>query len=164
MALDLCFEYFPVVLEGDEYFIFDELTSSIALKPDYGYYSTSYDDYKVEVPSEYDGHTVTKIGINRERSVQMKLMSEKDKFWLNGFEFYSASNVLEVVLPDTITEIEDYAFANCVNLRSINIPKSVKKIGKNAFASCASLGEVLVPEGAEIEENAFDVVTKVTKY
>ena len=41
-----------------------------------------------------------------------------------------------------MTEIGDYAFANCWYLTEITIPESVTKIGAHAFDSCVSLKTV----------------------
>lgn len=43
------------------------------------------------------------------------------------------SFIRNIVLPDSITYIDDYAFMGCHQLKSINIPKSVKSIGMNAI-------------------------------
>lgn len=52
-----------------------------------------------------------------------------ETIWENAFE---ASELSNVVLPDTVTEIEDDAFA-LSEISSVYIPKSVKKIGKRVF-------------------------------
>jgi len=51
----------------------------------------------------------------------------------------------ELVIPDTITEIKDYAFSNCTSLKSINIPSSVTSIGYRAFYDCTGLTSVTIP-------------------
>ena len=43
----------------------------------------------------------------------------------------------EVGLPNSITDIGEYAFRGCKSLSHIYIPDSVEEIGKKAFASCA---------------------------
>ena len=43
----------------------------------------------------------------------------------------------KVILPDTIKEIGDYAFAYCEKLEKPIIPASVTKIGENIFANCS---------------------------
>ena len=46
--------------------------------------------------------------------------------------FADADNLITIKIPDTVTEIEDFAF-KCARLESITIPKSVHKIGKTDF-------------------------------
>lgn len=48
----------------------------------------------------------------------------------------SFDGVTSIVLPDSITEINDGTFWCCRGLTSIVIPKSVKRIGCSAFKDC----------------------------
>ena len=50
------------------------------------------------------------------------------------------------VIPDTVTMIDDFAFAGCRNLTSVVIPDSVTKIGGWAFAGCRNLTSVVIPD------------------
>ena len=52
-------------------------------------------------------------------------------------------------LPEGLTDIEDYTFADCVELAGVNIPQGVRKIGKSAFANTAHEG-LRFPEKLEI--------------
>ena len=45
--------------------------------------------------------------------------------------------VTELVIPDDVAEIKQYAFYNCSGLTSITIPNSVTSIGNNAFSGTA---------------------------
>ena len=44
--------------------------------------------------------------------------------------------LLEIIVPDEIIEIKDYAFYSCSNIETIVIPNSVTSIGKYAFRGC----------------------------
>jgi len=62
----------------------------------------------------------------------------------------------EIVIPDDVTEIGDYAFAGCSNLLVIKIPEGVTTIGKWAFKGCCNLGKIKFPESlTEIKKRAF---------
>ncbi len=50
-----------------------------------------------------------------------------------------SSNLLSVVLPQTLKSIKDNAFSYCSNLNSINIPSNVTSIASNAFYNSALL-------------------------
>ena len=49
-----------------------------------------------------------------------------------------------LVIPDSVTEIKDYAFYNCYSLTSVTIGNSVTSIGYYAFAYCDSLTSVTI--------------------
>ncbi len=50
--------------------------------------------------------------------------------------------VIDLEIPNTITEIKDYAFTDCNKLKSITIPSSVKSIGFASFSGCSSLTNI----------------------
>ena len=62
----------------------------------------------------------------------------------------------EIVIPNGIEEIGDFAFAFCHSLQSITIPGNVKKMGGFAFYNCDSLQSVIISNGVkEIGVGAF---------
>ena len=50
------------------------------------------------------------------------------------------------IIPNTITNIGDYAFDHCSQLISITIPNSVTIVGDYAFYFCTSLKSVVIPD------------------
>ena len=48
-----------------------------------------------------------------------------------------------ILIPDTVTEIEDYAFSGCSRLSSVKIPASVTAIGKKVFEECDEISLVV---------------------
>lgn len=50
------------------------------------------------------------------------------------------------VMPDTVTEVKEYAFAN-TDLTEVTVSKSVTEIAYAAFAGCTKLEKVNLPEG-----------------
>ena len=48
----------------------------------------------------------------------------------------------EIIIPDGVTVIMDYAFRNCYNLTSLIIPTSVTGIGGAAFYGCCNLSHI----------------------
>ncbi len=67
--------------------------------------------------------------------------------------FLSCKTVRSVILPDTIEEIGDWAFAHMEQLRTITIPHHVLNRGKELFLGCRRLREIVL-NGTE-EERAF---------
>lgn len=65
-------------------------------------------------------------------------------------------NFTNLIVPNTLSYISNYAFYKCNNLQSVKIPGNVKKIGRSAFESCMSLHSINLSEGLEvIGESAF---------
>ncbi len=59
-------------------------------------------------------------------------------------------------IPNFVTSIGDYAFADCVNLEQIKIPNSVTSIGIHAFSCCVLLKEIEIPNSVNtIKRAAF---------
>lgn len=64
-----------------------------------------------------------------------------------GKEAFKGSPFTGVILPDTLCNIGEGAFASCEDLVSIKFPANLKIVEKNAFNSCLSLKEVKLPDG-----------------
>ena len=63
----------------------------------------------------------------------------------------------ELIIPDSITEIKEYAFSGCAGLTSVTIPDSVTSIGEGAFSGCSSLESITIPfVGAEAGKISSD--------
>ena len=88
----------------------------------------------LEIPSEIDGLPVTVIG----REV-----------------FRHDYTVKTIVIPDTVTLIEDYAFSDMTDIESIVIPDSVTFIDNSAFMDCTALTNVTIPENTVLDGWVF---------
>ena len=53
--------------------------------------------------------------------------------------------VTDLVIPDGVTSIGDWAFEGCSGLTSVSIPNNVTSIGEGAFYHCSGLTSVSVP-------------------
>lgn len=63
----------------------------------------------------------------------------------------------EVVIPDSVTVINSYAFSWCEKLNAISIPDSVNQIEWSAFHGCSSLISVNIPKDiSEIDQSVFE--------
>ncbi len=65
------------------------------------------------------------------------------------------NNLAEVILPSTVTKIEDWAFCGNGGLSNITIPASVKEIGVCAFAWTA-LTTLWIPDGVKTLNSTFE--------
>lgn len=63
----------------------------------------------------------------------------------------------DVVIPSTVTEIQEGAFSGNNNITSVEIPSSVKSIPSLAFSNCSSLKEITIENGVKIiGDSAFE--------
>ena len=53
----------------------------------------------------------------------------------------------DVVIPDGVTSIGDWAFSRCEGLTSVTMPNSVTSIEDHAFCECTSLTSIVIPNG-----------------
>lgn len=68
-----------------------------------------------------------------------------------------------LIIPEGITEIEDYAYSGRNDITCVVIPNSVTSIGNCAFEYCTSLERVTIGNGViNIGERAFDSCEKLT--
>ena len=68
-----------------------------------------------------------------------------------------------VVVPDGVTEIGEWAFAENEALKSVALPKGVTVVGERAFVGCASLTSITLPAGlTEIGKYAFSSCINLT--
>ena len=61
----------------------------------------------------------------------------------------------DLVIPNTVTEIKQYAFRGCSNLTSLTIPDSVTSIGIIAFFGCHSITSVTIESDADFSSTGL---------
>ena len=152
------FEYF-----GFRYEIIEGKNNEVAL------IEAHSDQERAIVPKtvEHKGslYIVTKIGKNKrywngydykESSYACGAFSAC-KFERSGSKTKLTNDTLKsVLLPDTITEIDEYAFERCKSLETINIPTNVTHIGYCAFSNCINIKELRIPDSVTtIDKFAF---------
>ncbi len=67
---------------------------------------------------------------------------------INSYAFFGCKSLVSVVLPDSVFQIHAMAFETCSALASVNIPEGVSYIGEYAFFGTA-LTSVQIPAAAE---------------
>jgi len=60
-------------------------------------------------------------------------------------KFREEPDVTEVVIPDGVTRIRDWAFLHCITFTMVVIPDSVTSIGNWVFYGCSSLTSITIP-------------------
>lgn len=64
--------------------------------------------------------------------------------------FLNGQEVKDLVIPESVTNLGDYTFAECNSLRTIVIPESVTNIGYATFFACKNLKSVTIPSSVTI--------------
>ena len=71
------------------------------------------------------------------------------------WEEFIYDNIKNIILPDGITSIGDFAFNNeSYNITSIHLPEGIRRIGKYAFAGNAGLTSISIPASVELIDTA----------
>ena len=107
-------------------------------------------DSHVVVPAYYNGIPVT----------QMYAYA-----YMNYSVAFNSRGFVSVELPDTISQLPDYAFYGCQNLEEIEIPSSITEIKSEAFGYCHRLTRIVIPSTVTtMGSNVFNESNKVVVY
>lgn len=58
---------------------------------------------------------------------------------------FAYTNISNITIPTSVTEVEHYGFAFCTKLEAVTLPYSVTKIGHSAFEGCSKIETFEVP-------------------
>ena len=64
---------------------------------------------------------------------------------IGNYAFYGCSGLTSIIIPNSVTSIGYYAFQYCSGLTSVTIPNSVTSIGYETFYGCSGLTSVTIP-------------------
>ena len=74
-----------------------------------------------------------------------------------GNSAFADTNITTIVIPDSVTTLEVFAFGSCDQLASVTIGAGVIDIPKGCFAYCFHLTKIIIPDNVKsIGERAFD--------
>ena len=106
-------------------------------------------DAVVKIPAQIGGYTVKSIkGRSSSKSI-----------------FANPEQITEIIIPEGITSIDNYAFTRCESITSVTIPESVTSIGSYAFYRCSALNSVELPNALEaIGLRAFYSCNALTEF
>ena len=68
---------------------------------------------------------------------------------IGNYAFYCCSGLTKITIPNSVNIIGRFAFAYCRGLTSVTIPNSVTRIGEEAFYGCSSLTSVTIPNNVK---------------
>ena len=105
------------------------------------------------IPGEYSGKTVVVAFKNALTTVTKVTIMNGAILGDGAFEGWT--ELEEVVLPESVTEIPARAFAGCTSLEDITLPESCTVIKSMAFAQAGLRDIVIKGELAEVQQFAF---------
>ena len=119
------------------------------------YYNYTNNGTELEVAPHYTDYSGYKGNIIIPEEVTY--MNRTRKVTSIGYEaFYYCSELISVVMPNSITNIEGKAFRSCSQLTSISISENLRSIGGDAFRDCLSLTSLDIPKSVvDIGPSAF---------
>ena len=109
-----------------------------------GYHGT---DTELVIPAELDGKEVNSIGSHVFLdSIVNSVIIPDSVTTIQNYAFMGCSSLRSVTLPDSITMIDNGVFWDCINLESITLPDGITCIMDYAFENCSSLSSVIIPD------------------
>lgn len=122
-------------------------------------------DKTVEVT--HKGHSPNAYGHEYSGIVAIPDKVEYNNFIYNvtaiGDHAFQECSVSSVMMPNSITIIDEFAFLYCYSLQSVTIPSGVKIIKSGAFQSCPKLNSVFMPNSViDMGESVFYGCTNLT--
>jgi len=76
--------------------------------------------------------------------------------YIDDEAFAGCENLKEIILPDTVKHIGEAAFIDCFSLESLRIPEKCTYLGDDSFAGCYSLKEILIPDKCRLAPYILD--------
>lgn len=97
-------------------------------------------EWEAGIDDEYDG-TVTVPEAVRYKGKVYPVRG------IGNYTFYKCRKLRNVVIPDTVEEIKEKAFAYCESLKTLRMPENLDLVEANPFVGCRSLESFKAPEG-----------------
>lgn len=112
---------------------------------------------KIEVDDENEYYTDDGYGVLYTKDfsilVQYPIGNDRSNYtvtsntqYIEEWAFAENSYIQTVILPDTLIEIDNYAFYGCNKLTGIELPQSLSTLGDAAFRDCSNLKNIILPE------------------
>lgn len=117
------------------------------------------------IPSKIDGCTVTKIGFNAfGLCTSIKSIIVPDSITLiDDYAFYYCTSLVDLTIGSGVTTICYNAFLNCISLENITIKNGMVSIRRKTFHDCTALKSIKIPNSVvSIEDYAFDGCVSLT--
>jgi len=99
----------------------------------------------LEIPNTV--HTIGRRAFQLCTSLTTLSFPENDNFVKIAKELCEHCGLTSILIPETVTEIEEGAFSYCKRLTSVVVPDTVTKMNDGIFVGCHSMVELTLPKG-----------------
>lgn len=89
-----------------------------------------------------------------DKDPETDVIDEEDPYLIKQ-QFIGEDTITKVVIPEGVTDINSYAFANLTALEEVVLPSTLTRIGVGAFYNCTSLKKINLEKAKFINEKAF---------
>ena len=112
---------------------------------------------------EYSDDGAGRSFLNNVQKIEIpETVTEIGNYAFGGKFGNALKSVTEIDISDSVTSIGGWAFYDCSSLTSIKIPDSVVGIGDYAFGRCSGLTSITIPEGVtSIENGTFELCSSL---
>lgn len=114
---------------------------------------------KVEIPDDRGITTIYSYAFSGYEYVPKDLENGdviNDEDPLNSKPVYIGEDTItEIVIPEGVTDIQQYAFAGLTALEKVTLPSTLNRIGMGAFYGCTSLKEINLENVQFVNKEAF---------
>ena len=109
-----------------------------------------------------NGKTAILEYLGNEKNIDLRTLNIGEISTIGGYAFYG-KNLESIILPESLTQIQRYAFAENTALAGITIPANVKYIAKYAFHNTGIMNLTFTGSNVSvIEQYAFAYTRKLT--
>ena len=146
-----------IILNGRDHIdksVFEKLHGSNII------FNTENYEYTVIDNIIYTKDMKTIVKCNRTGEDNRKVVIPDTVTEIGDYAFVNNSEITELEIPGSVKRIGSYAFANCVNLRSVKIENGVKELGNTCFVGLTALEELKLPGSVDVVDTVCNIQGK----
>ena len=128
--------------------LFAVLLSNIGVIPVLAQSVSSVSDFEYDLNDDSTGVVICKYKGQRKDVVIPSSIEDIPVVELDVRAF-SGTDIVSVVIPNSVTDIEPYCFSDCRYLQKVLLPNTLTFLNWGAFQNCIALKNITLPESIE---------------